>query len=94
MSRDTTCGRTRAGRCRSSLLWDRFDSSRAAIDGASRPACPWRLTAHCQFLGCKNAAERLAAVGEAFEENGFIVVESGPNGETDFIVDITGYFAK
>lgn len=36
----------------------------------------------------------VAQVGEAFEENGFIMVESGPNGSTDFIVDITGYYAE
>jgi hypothetical protein len=35
----------------------------------------------------------VVAVGQAFEENGFVIVESGPNGETDFIIDITGYYA-
>ena len=36
----------------------------------------------------------VSAVGEAFEDNGFIYVESGPSGETEFILDIVGYYAE
>ncbi len=36
----------------------------------------------------------IVGVGDAFEERGFINVQSGPTGQTHFIVDITGYFME